>query len=108
MNMNARPGGPSAGAIALDKAQPRRRPDVEAHEVMEEAVLYDPEREMAFSLNLSARAVWELCTGQHTVAAINERLSQVLGCPSEALAEDVEGAVRRLYELNLITLERAS
>ncbi len=92
----------------LSAARPQARPGVEAHGVLEEMVLYDPERDMAFSLNLSARAVWELCDGERTVTAIVEELSAALDDPPPRLAADVEATVRRLAGLDLLALNASS
>lgn len=86
----------------LREAQPQARPGVEAHGVMEEMVLYDPARDMAFSLNLSARAVWELCDGERSVAAIAQALSATLETPPPRLAADVEATVQRFLDLGLL------
>ena len=101
-------GNPSGNALgnaaspALSGSRPRQRSRIEAHDALHEAVLYDPERDMAFSLNVSAKAIWELCDGRRTVAEISEELGQTLGCSGVELLPDVGAAILYLHELDLV------
>lgn len=85
-----------------------RLDNIQEYSVFDEVVLYCPEREMAFSLNASARAVWELCDGKYTVLEIGQELGRRLGCSTpELLSElisDVKAAVFQLNRLGLLRL----
>ena len=85
-------------------SKPRRREGIEVHGVQDELVLYVPGREVGVSLNRSARAIWELCDGQRTLAEISQELGQEVGCPGDDLLADVEAAVKQLSELDLVAM----
>jgi hypothetical protein len=68
-------------------------------------LLYSPNREAAFSLNASAKAIWELCDGHHTLADICRELGERFECRADQLLADVHQAVRRLQELDLLEKE---
>lgn len=87
---------------AVHSHRPKRRDGVLNHAVADEVVLWDDQNQMAVSLNLSAAAVWELCDGASSVAEITSYLSEVVGCETRALADDVQQAVRQLRDLNLL------
>jgi hypothetical protein len=84
--------------------KPRQREGIEAHNLLDEAVLYLPGQELGVSLNRSARAIWELCDGSRTVTEISRELGQEAGCPEEELLADIEAAVRQFKALDLIDL----
>lgn len=86
-------------------ARPRRSPEVVAAEVLDELVAYTPATSQAVSLNVSARAIWELCDGSRTLDDICGELSDAAGLPADALRADVEGAVTQLRSLGLLTLD---
>jgi coenzyme PQQ biosynthesis protein PqqD len=65
-------------------------------------LLYAPGRETAFSLNAAAKAIWELCDGRHSLAAICQELGRRFDCPAATLQADVQNAVARLEELGLL------
>lgn len=84
---------------------PVRHHAVDAHEVGEEMVLYHSETEVAVSLNVSARAIWELCDGTRSVAAICSTLERDIGHRVEgALRADVLATLRSLHELGAVYL----
>lgn len=85
------------------EARPRQNVTVKSYPVGDELVLYFPNREQAYSINRSARAIWNLCDGRHSLQDISARLSQPLDLPSEALLPDVTGVVDQLAQLGLLT-----
>jgi hypothetical protein len=82
-----------------------RRNDICEYPLGDEMVLYWPTGDRAFSLNSSARAVWELCDGRHSVPAITDRLAARFGSPREALEilqADIDATIRQLYDSGLL------
>ena len=75
--------------------------------VRDELLVYVHHGERAVALNASARAVWELCGGEHSLVEIAETLGRRFGLPGEALLEDVERAVEKLAEFGLLEAARA-
>ena len=71
-------------------------------EVESDLLIYTAERSALFSLNPSARAVWDLCDGRRTEAEICRLLAQDLGLAEADLAPDVTHALVQLAEANLI------
>ena len=89
----------------IEGRRARQVAGVVACELRDELLVYAPDRELAFSLNRSARAVWELCEDR-TAREISEILGQRLGVGSGALLPDVTDTVRRFQELGLLEQER--
>ena len=89
-------------------ARPCRLPGIEAHSLSDEMVLYSPDRDLALSLNRSARAIWELCDGTHTVLEISQELGRCFGCPDSELLSDVIEAITQLRTLGLVESEEST
>ena len=81
---------------------PIQRSDVLAQGVLEEMVLYDGDSEMGYSLNASAKAIWDCCDGSRTMRDICRELSISFDMPADVLIEDVRLALRQLLTLGLI------
>lgn len=86
---------------------PVQRPDVLAQGVLEEMVLYDGNSEMGYSLNASAKAVWDACDGSKTVLQICDDLSGVFDIPADELLVDVRLALEQFLALGLIRDKQA-
>ena len=71
-------------------------------------LLYSSRSERVFSLNSSAKAIWELCDGSHTIIEIGEELGQRLGCSGDELLYDIIDAVSEFRGHGLLELEEAS
>ena len=95
-------------SIDIVYSRPCRRNGIEEHILMDEIVLYYQEREVAFSLNSSAKAIWELCDGKHTVIEISQKLSKRLGCSGTELLSDVTTAITKLQKLSLLEVKNAA
>ncbi len=93
----------------ITRTRPYPTTGVTAHEVMDEMVLYLPEREKMLSLNSSARAIWELCNGAYTVAQISRILADDLEAANAPapldLMADVKTAVSQFHTLGFVTLQ---
>jgi len=79
-----------------------RTPGVVTSEVLDELVAYVPASSQAVSLNVSARAIFELCNGTRTVDDICSELSEPTGMPPEALRADVQAAIDQMRDLGLL------
>ena len=71
-------------------------------EVLDDLVAYVPATSQAVSLNVSARAVWELCDGARTLEDICSELSEVVAMSPSDLRSDVQSALDRLREPGLL------
>ena len=90
-------------ALSLS-ASPQKKAGVVAQQVLEEMVLYDGNTEMGYSLNASARTIWELCDGQRSLHAISEEIARDLQVAVELLYEDVKLTVAELASLGLLSV----
>ena len=95
-------------SIDIVYSRPCRRNGIEEHILLDEIVLYYPEREVAFSLNSSAKAIWELCDGKHTVIEISQKLGSCFGCSREKLLSDITTAIIKLQKLSLLEVKNAA
>lgn len=82
----------------------RTASSMDIHEVGNELILFDTEREIAISLNVSARAIWELCDGARSVSEICAVLRDDLGTSAPGtLEQDVHAAVVSLLDLGAVS-----
>ncbi len=93
--------------IDMTNTLPCRVNGIKEHSLSDESVLYCPEREMAFSLNKSAKAIWELCDGSQAIVKISQKLSKRFGCSGTVLLTDVTTVVTKLQGLSLLELKNA-
>lgn len=73
-------------------------------EVLDELVAYAPSSSQAFSMNASARAIWELCDGTRSIEDLCRELSEAASARPEDLRADVQNAVDHMLELGLLTI----
>ena len=83
---------------------PKQREDIIAQHVLNEMVLYDSEKEEGYSLNESARSIWDLCNGQRTIKDICQELATPLSIDPNLLYDDVLTAIQQLAGQNLLIL----
>jgi hypothetical protein len=88
----------------LPDKYPYWKSTITQQDLLEEMLLYTPETERAFALNGSAKAIWELCNGGHTVLQISRELGERFGCRDEELLPDVMQAVFNLNRYGLLNL----
>lgn len=84
--------------------RPRQKECVRSYSLWDEMLLYSSNEEMAFSLNGSAKAIWELCDGSRTITEISQELGRCFGASGEALLPDVIAAITQLHQLGLLKL----
>jgi hypothetical protein len=82
--------------------RPRRIEGLEVTRVDDGYIVYRPERDRLHYLNHTAVLVLELCTGQHTPAAIAELVRSAYALAKPPAAE-VEGLLAQLEDEGLIT-----
>lgn len=89
-------------------ARPKQKPNVMAQEVLEEMVLYDAETEIGYSLNGSARSIWDLCDGTRSVEGICKALADPLDISPDLLHGDVTMLIDELSKLGLLALNQGA
>jgi hypothetical protein len=97
-----KPTGSASGGAA--GRRPRHKA-LSEHVLWEEMLLYSSKSETAYSLNPSARAIWELCDGQRTLVDISQELSRTFDRSPEELLPDVQTAVVQMEQLGLLEPE---
>jgi hypothetical protein len=89
-------------------ARPCRLGNVSDYGLEDEVLLYSSKSERVFSLNSSAKAIWELCDGSHTIIEIAQELGQRVGCSGDELLDDILNAIGEFREHGVLKLEEAS
>jgi Coenzyme PQQ synthesis protein D (PqqD) len=89
-------------------ARPFRLESVSDYGLEDEVLLYSSRSERVFSLNSSAKAIWELCDGRHTIIEIGQELGQRVGCSGDELRYDIIDAINKFREHGLLEFEEAS
>lgn len=95
----------SADIPNFSYAKPCQLKDIEEHCLGDEVILYSLTREVALSLNSSAKSIWKLCDGRRNISEISEELSLHFGCSCEDLIPDVESAITELVKLDFLDLK---
>ena len=88
-------------------ARPSRLGSVNCYDLDDEVLLYSSGSERVFSLNSSAKAIWELCDGGHTIVEIGQELGERVGCSGDELLDDIINAISEFREHGLLELEEA-
>jgi hypothetical protein len=83
---------------------PQRTGNVLECELPGELLLHVPGDEVAIALNVSARAVWELCDGHRSLEAIALTLGERFQAVPEEVLAGVQDAVRQLARLDVLRL----
>jgi hypothetical protein len=87
--------------------RPFRLGSVNDYGLEDEVLLYSSRSERVFSLNSSAKAIWELCDGSHTIIEIGQELGQRLGCSGDELLDDIINAISEFRKHGLLELKEA-
>jgi hypothetical protein len=90
---------------------PQQVGNVKIYDLFDEVVLYSQTLDMAFSLNSTAKAIWELCDGNRSVEKISYELSQQFDGSETSLLSDIDRTVKLLHQhglLQLIDMSHAS
>jgi hypothetical protein len=81
---------------------PVRREGASAVELDDNLAVYDDVGQLMILLNSSAGAVWNLCDGSTTVAAMIRDLAETYPDQASVIGEDVRETLRKLAELGLV------
>lgn len=81
---------------------PVRREGASAVELDDNLAVYDDVGQLMILLNSSAGAVWNLCDGSITVAAMIRELAETYPDQASVIGEDVRETLRKLAELGLV------
>jgi Coenzyme PQQ synthesis protein D (PqqD) len=83
--------------------RPEKRASVVVRDLGGETMLYDPDGDRVIRLNRTARRIWDLCDGRHTVPAIVAALQAEFSTdPGVDLHADVSEAVNRFAAAALL------
>lgn len=70
--------------------QPKRKSEIVIEELGGETLLYHPENRAVHVLNDTAKLIWDLCDGAHTVAEIERSIRDAFSVPeTEDVQQDV-------------------
>jgi hypothetical protein len=83
--------------------RPRRAPGVLTKQVGSESILYKSTNEEIHVLNSTARLVWDLCDGEHTVEEIEQSIRKNFAVPpGYHLTEDILETLRVFSQKGLL------
>jgi hypothetical protein len=71
----------------------------------DEALVYVPAAETAYTLNRSALAIFDLCDGRRTLGDICRECAQMVGSASEELLPDVKHGMSELGRMGLVAFD---
>lgn len=86
-------------------SRPLRTPSALTYAVRDEAVVAGGKRSKLFALNPTARAVWELCDGRHTISEIVQQLAQEYDAAPNEVSEGVHAIVGDLRAKKALILK---
>jgi hypothetical protein len=83
--------------------KPIRNPDIIARQIDNETLLYTPDRGNIYKLNPTARLIWELCDGAHSLQEIEQtlRASFAVGSEHEVMA-DIQHTLKLFADRGLL------
>lgn len=85
------------------KGCPQTRVDVRTVEIGSELFVYDDRKRLQHHLNSTARRIWELCDGTHSVDEIVAEIRRLFpGEPEERVRADVERTLELMRERELL------
>ena len=80
----------------MNLARPLRRTDITAKDIGDETLLYSAEEEAIHVLNPTAKLIWELCDGEHSLEEMDQALRASFAVPEE---HNVARDIRRTLEV---------
>ena len=87
---------------------PIRKPSVVTREIENECILYDPDGKLVHIVNATARDVWNLCDGRHTLEAIALKLYEEYDVEMSVLKKDVQKIISDLERIGLLSFSSES
>ncbi len=82
---------------------PQQKTDYHLEQLDDELLLYHPSQTVIMYCNPTASLIWQLCTGQHTVAEISSMLSTAYEQPVDIVASQVEATLQQFFQHQAIT-----
>ena len=80
-----------------------RKQDVTAQQLGNELILYDASKKITHTLNPTARRIWELCDGNHTVHDMERVIKTSFSIPDgRDVAHDIQQAIKIFVEKGLL------
>lgn len=95
-------GPPQSAQKAMAGSRPRRVKHVSEHELEDELILYDPDRDAVHVLSPTGAEVWWLCNGRRSPQEIAAELARLYGVDAEVVSQDVDELLCRLGEARLL------
>lgn len=79
----------------MNALKPIRNPEIITKTISQETMLYTAEGELIHQLNPTARLIWELCDGEHTLQDMEQALRSTFSIAPE---QDVIMDIRRTLD----------
>lgn len=85
-------------------SKPKRKPDIVAKDIGREIILYSSKQEGIHILNPTARLIWELCDGEHTLGEMEQALRANFSIPPNYnVIEDIQKTLDMFVTKELLT-----
>lgn len=85
-------------------SKPKRKPDIVMKDIGHEVILYSSQQEGIHILNPTARFIWELCDGEHTLAEMEQALRANFSIsPDYNVIEDIQNILDVFDTKELLT-----
>jgi hypothetical protein len=93
--------------------RPYRLNGISDVDLLDEILLYNSESKMGFSLNNSAKTIWQLCDGKRRVIDITQEVAQLFGITLDQLVfnellSDIVSTIFQLQDLGILGLREES
>jgi hypothetical protein len=82
---------------------PIRKPSVVTREMESECILYDPDAKVVHIVNVTARDVWKLCDGKHSLEEIAMKLYEEYDIEMSVLEKDTQKIISDLEKIGLLS-----
>jgi hypothetical protein len=92
--------------LDFNKFHPRQKKGVVLRRLQDEAILYDPETKKVHVLNVTSMFIWNLCTGDHNLEAIEKEVKSQFKVDEDCnVRTDTEETVMRFRTEGLLIPE---
>jgi hypothetical protein len=83
--------------------KPQRKPEIMANDLGEQMALYSVEGKAVHVLNPTARLIWDLCDGEHSLEEIEAAIRSSFAVPEgQDVQADIQRTVKELSDKNLL------
>lgn len=80
----------------MKTAKPIHKPDITIKDIGGETLLYSSDEKVLHILNSTAKLIWDLCDGQHSLAEIEQALRSNFSVPAD---HDVLADIEKTLEI---------